>query len=122
MKTIIAGSRDIEDLQIVLDAIEASGFEITEVVSGTARGVDTLGIDYAISVGLPYKKFPAKWTVDGIYRPQAGILRNIEMACYAEALIAIWDGVSKGTLHMINIAKKKGLKVYVHQIIRKTNG
>ena len=37
------------------------------------------------------------------------------MANYADALIAFWDGNSKGTKHMIELAKSRGLKVYVYQ-------
>jgi hypothetical protein len=47
MKTIIAGSRDITDYNVVKAAVKAAGFTITEVVSGAARGVDSLGEEYA---------------------------------------------------------------------------
>lgn len=115
MKTIIAGSRTIKDMQSLILAIEASGFAslITEVVSGGARGIDLLGEQWAIDNEIPVKRFIPEWERFG--KP-AGIFRNLQMANYAEALIAIWDGKSKGTLHMINSAKEKGLKVYVEQI------
>ena len=45
MKTIIAGSRSITDIQLLYDAIRESGFQITEVVCGEARGADRLGGD-----------------------------------------------------------------------------
>lgn len=110
MKVIIAGSREIFDYEVVKMAIEESKFEITEVVSGVARGVDSLGERYAYERKIQIKRFPADWDKHG---KAAGPIRNIEMANYAEALIAIWDGKSRGTKHMINEAKKKNLKVFV---------
>lgn len=112
MKTIIAGSRDISLPSFVESAVAASQFTITEVVSGCARGVDTLAIQFAAKNGLPVKRFPANWDKFG---RGAGYRRNAEMAQYAEALIAVWDGKSRGTGHMINIAQSKHLKVFVYR-------
>jgi|SRR3990167_2258570 len=111
MKTIIAGSRTIIDLELLEKAIELSCFEITEVFSGCASGVDTLGENWAIKNNISIRKFPADWDKHG---KKAGILRNIQMGDEADALIAIWDGVSRGTKHMIDYATKKNLKVYVY--------
>ena len=109
MKVIIAGSRGILDYNKVLDTVIESGFHISEVVSGKAFGVDQLGEQYANENEIPIKYFPANWNEFG---KRAGYLRNEEMAEYADALIAIWDGTSKGTQHMIQIAMNKGLKIY----------
>ena len=113
MRTIIAGSREGVILQHVEDAIEKSEFEITTVISGTARGADTFGEFWAEANGIPVERFPADWE---LYGKRAGFRRNVQMAENADALIAIWDGESKGTQHMINIATQKGLKVFVHCI------
>lgn len=115
MKTIIAGSRNHVTYDEVLQAmIECPWtFEITEVVSGKARGVDTMGEQWAKENNIPIKEFPADWKKFG---KKAGYIRNIEMADYSDALICVWDGVSKGSFHMINIAKEKGLRVFVHNI------
>jgi hypothetical protein len=115
MKTIIAGSRDITDLKQVFYAVRDSGFDISEVVSGGARGVDRLGEKYAkMKKYLPKPKiFPAHWNK---YGKSAGYRRNIEMADYANALIAIWDGKSNGTKHMIEIARRKKLKIFIRII------
>jgi len=110
MKVIIAGSRNIEGEAVIKEAVKASGFKIDEVVSGCARGVDTYGENWAIYNGIPVKRFVPDWTW---YGKKAGILRNNQMAEYADALIAIWDGSSRGTKHMIEAAKKRGLKVYI---------
>ena len=115
MKVIIAGSRTITKLSDVIWAVVHSGFygKITEVVSGKAKGVDNLGETWAYYNDIPVKSFPADWNEHG---RSAGYKRNAQMAAYADALIAIWDGESKGTKHMIDIAKKKGLKVFVYYV------
>lgn len=115
MKTIIAGSRNVTDFSILSAAIlkaKREGLHVTEIVSGTARGVDQLGEQYARQMQLPLHRFPADWKK---YDKRAGVIRNIEMAENAQALIAIWDGKSKGTKHMINIATSKGLKIVIFQ-------
>lgn len=113
MKTIIAGTRDICDYEALCQAILFSNFDITEVVSGKARGVDTLGERFAKEFELPIKEFPADWNK---YGKSAGPIRNKEMASYAEACICVWDGKSKGTKNMIQLAEKYNLKLYVHLI------
>ena len=112
MKTIVAGSRSITNKEVVLRAVKESGFNITEVVSGRALGVDTLGEEIAKDMGLPVKPFPANW---GKYGPGAGFLRNSEMADYAEALIAVWDGDSPGTADMISKMGKRKKKIFIHK-------
>lgn len=115
MRVIIAGSRTIIDLAIVERAIENSDFNVTEVVSGGARGVDALGEAWARKNGIPVKLFPADWKKHG---RSAGMIRNAEMAEYAYGLIAIWDGKSRGTLHMISCANKRGNDVHIHRTDR----
>lgn len=119
MKTIIAGSRTIEDYAAVEAAITASGFAISQVVSGCARGVDTLGEQWAESQGIPIERFPAKWKQ---YGRRAGPIRNNEMVSYAQALIAIWDGRSDGTRHIINAARREGRRVFVYHVKGKSHG
>lgn len=111
MKTIIAGSRGVSDQETVNKAIESSGFPITEVVSGGCSGPDTLGENYARANNIPIKRFWPDWNK---YGRAAGPIRNSQMASYAEALIAIWDGQSRGTKNMIEEAWNKGLKVFVY--------
>lgn len=113
MRTIIAGSRSCVDWKHMLAAIEACGWIPTQVVSGTAAGADRLGERWAEVAGVPCVRFPADWNT---YGKRAGFLRNEQMADNADALIALWDGESRGTKHMIDIAKRKGLVVYVHMI------
>lgn len=110
MKIIIAGSRHITDVTQVWMAISQfhhdlvmSTFSegITEVVCGCAKGVDTLGEQWAEQFSVPIKRFPADWTQ---YGRRAGVLRNVQMAKYADALLCIWDGKSKGSEHMLKAA------------------
>ena len=111
MRTIIAGSRDITDYNLLLKAIENSGFNITKVVCGGAKGVDSLGEKYALDNNIALDYFFADWDLHG---RKAGPLRNAKMAENADALIAIWDGISRGTANMIENARKKHLQVYIY--------
>jgi hypothetical protein len=111
MKVIVAGSRNINDYDLVNRVIEESKFGVTEIVSGGARGVDGTAIMWAEENRIPCRVFIARWERS----KSAGYLRNSAMAHYADALIAIWDGESKGTKHMIDIANTHGLSVFIHQ-------
>lgn len=113
MKVIIAGSRHITDYLFVEEAVRVSGFDITQIISGHALGVDMLGEMYAAKNKIPFVRYPAKWRVNGKLDKGAGKKRNYKMLAVAEALIAVWDGSSPGTGHMITIAKKKGIEVFV---------
>lgn len=108
MKTIIAGSRTFDNYELLCKVCDEH--EITTVISGCAKGADTLAIRYADEKGIKVLQFPALWD---IYGRSAGYVRNTVMAENAEALIAFWDVQSKGTKHMIDLAKKKQLKVIV---------
>jgi hypothetical protein len=115
MRVVIFGSRDLLDPQDVEDAIWSSGYLITEVVSGCARGVDFNGQQFARRHNLPVMQMPAQWRdADGVYNPSAGMQRNVEMARYADAGIAVWDGVSPGTKHMISVLHRMKKPVFVH--------
>lgn len=113
MKVIIAGSRTFNDFDTLCKVCDnvLQGQTDIEIVSGTARGADQLGERYALERGYPVKRFPANWNKHG---KAAGYIRNEEMAKYADALIAFWDGKSRGTMHMINLAKQYDLKVNVY--------
>lgn len=112
MKLIIAGSREGFELFDVSMAMAESGFKerVTEVVSGTARGVDRLGEAWAKVNGIPVKKFPANWDKNG---RAAGHIRNREMGDYADALLVLIHNESKGSEGMLSYATKKGLEVFV---------
>lgn len=111
MKTIIAGSRNCSDMRELEIAIRDCGWRPSSVVSGTAIGADRLGEVWAIRNAVPLERCPANWDAHG---KRAGYLRNALMASMADALIALWDGESRGTQHMINLARRSGLRVHVH--------
>lgn len=115
MTTIIAGSRGITDPEVIATAVAASGFVVTEVYSGGAHGVDTAGETWAKSQNIPVRVFPADWETFG---KRAGMLRNETMASQADQLIAIWDGKSPGTKHMIAIAEEYGVPTFVYMTKR----
>lgn len=107
---IIAGSRGIESTADVALAVDRSGFEVSEIVSGGARGVDRAGERIGECCGIPVRVFPAEWKRHG---KAAGVIRNREMARYADALVAVWDGKSRGTKHMIDCMKAEGKPYHV---------
>lgn len=112
IKVIIAGGRDFSDYETLCSVCDKmlSRQENVEIVSGTARGADQLGERYAKDRGYDIKKFPADWKGKG---NSAGYIRNKEMAEYADALIAFWNGLSRGTKHMIDLAKENELKIKI---------
>ena len=114
-RVIIAGGRDFNDYSLLkakCDNILADKTATHRiiVVSGAAKGADSLGEQYAREKGYTVERYPADWNTHG---RAAGPIRNTQMANSADALIAFWDGQSKGTKSMINIAKTKGLGVRV---------
>ena len=134
MKTIIAGDRECDNIDLIELATKESGFEITEIVSGGARGADKCGEIWAKIHDIPVKVFCAEWNnlkqsnaniktrtnpwnkKKEKYNSNAGFYRNEEMAKYADALIALQpQGPTPGTTHMIKMAKKYGLKIYIYE-------
>ena len=122
LRVIIAGSRDFNDYKLLKQsAIEIITkktmlTDLTRIISGGARGADTLGERFANEMGLEISRFIPDW--DGLGK-RAGYVRNAEMAKFAVednsygVLIAFWDGQSRGTKHMIDLANKHGLEVHV---------
>lgn len=118
MKTIIAGSRDIENYEFVKAILDKCPWisEVTEVVTGTCRGVDKLGERWADEKGLPKKPFKPDWNLGN----KGGPLRNEEMAKYADAAILIHKSGSSGTQDMKERAEKYGLKLHYVEVRPKT--
>lgn len=113
MRTIIAGSRTYNNKKEFNELIKQTDINPSVILSGGARGADKLGEELAEFLNIPLERYPAQWTIEG---KSAGYKRNQKMAEKAEALIAFWDGNSRGTEHMINIARRAGLKVKVFLI------
>ena len=116
-KVIVAGSRNFEDYEYMCEKLNdlfhnSNHFKKSEIkiISGMANGADSLAIRYADDYKLTKILFPANWKA---YPRIAGFLRNRDMLSIATHLIAFWDGKSSGTKHMIDIAKEKGIPVWV---------
>lgn len=109
---IVSGSRTITDYQVVKEAIESSPWfgAIDTVYIGDAKGVDTLALRWCKENGITYRIFKANW---GLYGRGAGPERNREMILEGgEAVVAVWDGESKGTRNMLALAKRFDLPVH----------
>lgn len=107
---LVVGSRSFQDYSFLkekLDHFLSNQSEIV-IVSGGARGADTLAEKYAKERKLPVKIFPANWEK---YGKRAGYIRNDEMHSFLSrqekrGVVAFWDGVSKGTEHNFQLAKR----------------
>lgn len=123
VRIIIAGGRDFSDYELlkrsvhaVIDGDRLKEHYPIEFISGAARGADKLGEKFATENIYFLKRFPADWDR---YGKRAGYIRNEQMAKYASEdnsygiLIAFWDGESKGTKLMIDLAKRYGLEIHV---------
>lgn len=116
MKLIIAGSRTISGLSkyFFRDTLNILGIDfrnpdnITEIVSGCANGVDKNGEHFASSYHIPIKRFPYL----SEHGKAGGPIRNKQMADYADALLLIWDGKSKGSANMKATMLKLNKPVY----------
>ena len=108
-RVIIAGGRDFNDYSLLQQHVDRWLSRVTDevtIISGRAKGADTLGERYANERGYLTCVYPADWDSHG---KAAGFIRNKEMAKNADALIAFWDGQSTGTRDMIELAKQYGL-------------
>ena len=107
-KVIIAGGRDFNDYELLKKKCDyyLSNLDTDEIiiVSGAARGADSLGEKYANEKNYKIDSHPADWNK---YGKSAGYRRNKEMVDIASAAICFWDGKSKGTKHTIDLCKEK---------------
>lgn len=118
-KVIVAGGRDFDDYEYLKEKLDETFKSLgnldtqpIEIISGMADGADTLGIKYAEEHKLTMVLYPANWKK---YPRMAGILGNMNMLVTATHLVAFWDGKSHGTKHMIEIAKDKGIPVWIYK-------
>ncbi|WJM88678.1 SLOG family protein [Pseudomonas brenneri] len=105
VKLVIAGGRDFNDIDLLnktLHELYISKGIVVEDVCGLARGADNLGMQWAVANGCKVHEFPADWDKFG---KSAGYKRNKQMGEFGDEVLVFWDGVSKGTKHMIDLAK-----------------
>lgn len=109
---VVAGSRTFSDYEQLRDTLDQalSGILQPVIISGMARGADALGCRYAAERGLRVVQMPARWESDG---KQAGYRRNERMGDRADQVICFWDGQSRGTRHMIELAQARQLPVTI---------
>lgn len=121
IRIIVAGSRDFDDYSLLkltlkeyINGLDIADLSQVVIISGAARGADTLGEYFTYDYQIAVRRFPAKWDELG---KRAGWVRNAEMAKYAAekhgVLFAFWDGKSRGTKNMIDLANRYGLEVHV---------
>lgn len=119
MNLAIVGCRDYDDETFIYESIDKFLKENSVVknelaiVSGGARGVDTIAEEYADKNNIQKIIFPAEWST---YGKQAGFIRNYKIVDHADHVLAFWNGVSKGTNHTIELAKHKGIPINVIRI------
>ena len=109
MKLAIIGSRNL-DVQNLEDYLPAN---VTEIVSGGAKGIDSIAASYARQHGIPLTEFLPDYQR---YKRGAPLKRNQQIANYADEVLAFWDGQSRGTLFTVNLFKQQGKNVTVIQL------
>lgn len=112
IRLAIVGSRGFQDYDFLKQCIDqlAANNEIIEIVSGEARGADTLGERYARENGIPTKIFRPDWDKFG---KSAGFRRNITIVNNADVVAAFWDGRSRGTANTIDLTKKANKTLFI---------
>lgn len=112
VRVAIIGSRGFNDPRLVASTMNSvlEKFEVTEVVSGGARGADTLGEQWAKAHGIPTRVFLADWDRFG---KSAGFRRNHDIIAGCDLCVAFWDGASRGTAHSLGLAREAGKRILV---------
>lgn len=111
----VIGSRSFNDRKLLSDFLSSKREKIRLIVSGGAKGADTLATEWAQKNGVPYLVFPALWhdPETGLLDKGAGYKRNWHIIENCDMVLAFYDGVSKGTQHSLDIAKQCGKPVKV---------
>ncbi len=121
VRVLITGSRDWWDYDFIFTAIRAlhTRTPISLVIEGEARGADRIGRTVAQELGIPVATYPAKWDDHGIYKPNAGLLRNQQMLDDGkpDLVLAFHDDLahSRGTADMVRRARIAGVPVQLYK-------
>ena len=114
LKVAVVGSRIFNDRKRLYDVLDKNHHRIDMVISGGAKGADSLGREYAESRGLPCLIYYPRWySLDGEYDKAAGFKRNFLIIKACDVVLAFWDGKSKGTAHSLDLAKELDKKVKI---------
>jgi len=114
-KVAVVGSRTFKDFKLlekeITNIIKIN--DISEIVSGGAKGADRVGRSFATIHKLSLKEFIPNWKVNGVYNSRAGFERNNLIIERADIVFAFWNGESRGTKNSIDLAKKLGKELHV---------
>jgi hypothetical protein len=110
MNYAVIGSRTFDDYRKLKAICRKLITPKDTIISGGASGADSLAKLYAQENQINYLEFPADWN---LYGKRAGFLRNITIIEHSHMIIAFWDGISKGTEHSINLAKKQKKPTFI---------
>jgi hypothetical protein len=110
VKLAVVGSRSITDKRRIFSTLKDyySAHDDLTIVSGGAKGVDSIAAEFAKENGLSLIEIRPKWRVNGVFDKSAGFKRNVDIWKEADAGVAFWDGKSKGTAHSFDLAKQYG--------------
>lgn len=114
MKLAIIGSRDFTDYDLLSRELKQYKDKITRVISGGAKGADTLGERWAKENNIPIQIFLPDWNKHG---KGAGLLRNHDIIKNSNIVIAFWDGKSTGTKQALELTLiyKKPKKIIIYK-------
>jgi hypothetical protein len=110
MITAIVGSRGFDDYTSMCQVLSALTPQVTMVVSGGAKGADTLAERWAYANSIPCKVLRPDWSKGR----GAGHIRNSDIVRMSERVVAFWDGVSPGTKSTIDMARRSNKEVIFH--------
>lgn len=115
MVVAIIGSRTFTDKEFIYTKLNNIFNTVYPklIVSGGAKGPDTIGVRWATEMNIPVKEFIPDWTT---YGKRAGFIRNTLIINEADTVIAFWDGLSKGTLDSINKARKTDKNIEIIKV------
>ena len=113
MRIAIIGSRNFDNYKLVIETLKPYKSKISLIVSGAAKGADSLGEKWAIDNKIQTLIFPADWEKHG---KRAGFIRNEDIIKNCDGVIAFWNGISKGTAHSLSLAEKYNKPVKIVKI------
>lgn len=114
MRLIVAGGRDFNDYELLeynlTHILKNFSYDEITLICGEAKGADSLGKNFALKNGIKIESYFPDWNLHG---KRAGTIRNKQMAENGTHLVAFWDGKSRGTNSMIELAEERKLEVIV---------
>ena len=109
MKIAVIGSRNM----VVNDLEDYLPQEVSEIVSGGAKGIDACAKEYANEKGLKLTEFLPEYEK---YKRGAPLKRNIQIIEYSDEVVAFWDGKSRGTKYVIEQCEKRNKKITIFNL------